>query len=66
MIIDRKIDIEMSLRQFMVQKWVEAHTHTHITLEREIKASNWFVLRPFLLGFWRRMLPMPLFIIECP
>lgn len=39
MIIDRKIDIEMSLRQFMVQKWVVAYTHTHIyILEREIKS----------------------------
>lgn len=28
MIIDRKVDIEMSLRQFMVPKWVVAHTNT--------------------------------------
>lgn len=29
MIIDRKVDIEMSLRQFMVPKWVVAQCHCH-------------------------------------
>lgn len=32
------------------------------TLEREISASNWIALWPFLLDIWRRMLPVSLFI----